>query len=475
MSFNRKYVVFLAAIFFFGCTPKVSKQTTPPRPLVGPVAPAIPGPTAPHSRPVDPAQLLTLVPPRRIIIPETILPGLVRPVSVDSRGGPAAEVIRQWSEGCRINVALHPGLFPGSSPRQFPLWLTIEAMPARAALEWICRLCDASYVILKGGLWIVPDYRWLANEPVKTHIDLVGGLYAPAGGDLENYLYQSQRVFLENNPSCRLMLQPTTGNLLTVLPDDGYEMVRTVLYEIESHAPFRASRDQLPTAILIPPPSPSPRAVVSSDALRRRLHRTMRVFYKNADVQDILSDLIRRTGVNMAFDYRKIPESRRRLTFSLGYVPAETLLNELVDRAYQKRVDWELDRGLWIYPEGQTANHRRTLHQAWQRVVFRSYPARDLVLKKPKRIAASGGADSDEPPATIDRLMNYVKEKVGGNWDEPAYAIGYSEPAGRLLLQHEVEVHLQIPSILDAYRAALKLRNPLEHLLPPGAAGSSRL
>lgn len=436
---------------------------TSPQPRVGPVSPI------PHPRPGPPPETPKPVPARAVIVPEIALPALSRPVSFDSRGRPVAEAVRRWSEDAGVNVALHPGLFPGSSTGKFPLWLKVHRMPAKAALEWMCRLCDASYAVVENGIWIVPDYRWVSRLPIETRIDLVGGLYAARGRDLENYLHQSLRVFLDHHPACRLSLHPESGQLLTALPPEAYNMVRSVLRELESHAPFRSPRDQLPSLILLPEESSPAQPLVTGETLRRRMPRIMRVFYQDTDIQDILADIIDRTEVNIALDYRAVPESRRRLTLSLGYVTAEALLHELVRRSYLKRLVLEPERGLWIYPESQVSDHPKTLHLAWQRVVFRSYPARDLAVKK-AGTGSSAAPAAGEAASSAEKLIAYVMEKTGAEWRDPAYAIGYNEPTGRLLVQHEIETHRLIPGILDGYRRSLKLLlSPPVRLRPPGA------
>ena len=446
---------------FAGCSlPDLKGEKKPPQ--IGPISTTLPKPNSPRTKPVDRSEPLTPVKHRTVIYPEKAITKLNRTVSLDSRGGPLSQVIRKWSNDSGINVAVHSELFKDGTSSRFPVWLKIHRMPAKGALEWICRLCNISYIVSDGVLWLVPDYRWVASETAKSQVDLIGGLYSGDGSDLHHFLSQALRVFLNFHPSCRLTFNPRAGQLLAVLPRSGTELVGQVISELQTHAPFRVFQDQLPTSITIPPAPPPPIQLVDRDEFSRRMKRVTKAIYKETDVQDILADLIDRTGINIAFDYRKIPESRRKLTFSLGFVTADRLLRELVKRCYLKRIVVEPDRGIWLYPETQIKNAPATHHQSWQRVLFRSYPARVLVPRK-----SGGKSDKKRGGRTSkDRLLNFVMERIKGNWSEPAYAIGYNQPTGRLLLLHERHAHLQIPSVLAAYKKTLKLTTTT--LTPPG-------
>jgi hypothetical protein len=366
-----------------------------------------------------------------------------------------------------VSIALHPELLRGKSPRSYPVWLKVDGIRAKDALEWLCRVCHVWYVILDQCIYLVPDYRWLANEEATFRVDLVGGLYDARGEDLMHFLSSCLAVYLNNNRHCRISLHPESGRLTTVLPPEAYDVVRRVIREVETHAPFRAHRDQLPSSIVLPAADEPPTPALTDQALRDRLARTIQTFYREADVQDILADIADRTGINMAFDYRSIPESRRRLTLNLGYVTAGALLQEVIQCCCLQQMVTEPQRGLWITSQKDVSEPLRPRHQAWQRVVFRSYPARDLVETKSKTEQPEAKAEKER--SSPEKLLNHVIETVGGDWREPAYAIGYNQPSGRLLLQHEAEVHARIPAILSAYRRSVKILGEPVPLLPPGA------
>jgi len=347
----------------------------------------------------------------------------------------------------------------------------VDEMRAKDALEWICRLCDAWYLVLDDGIYVVPDYRWAASEEASLGIDLVGGLYHGQGLDLSHFLHSSLEVFLKNNRACRVTLRPLSGQLVAVMPEAGHDIIKKVIRELQTHAPFRVHRDQLLSSIILPPEREPVPHVIDGRMVKERMARTIQAFYRDAGPQNILADIVDRTRINMAFDARKVPEGRRRVTLNLGYVPARTLLNELVQRCYLGRVVIEPERGLWLYPAGELRDHPKTRHSPWQRVTFRSYPARDLIQEKRKAGGKSDEEHTEEDKAeeaTPERLMNYVIERVGGAWDEEAYAIGYNRPTGRLLLQHEVSVHRRIPLILSGYRRSRKALSMPTYLQPPG-------
>ena len=451
------------------CGPEKRKE--PPGAKLGPMMPAVPNPNAPGAKPVDPSETTRPVEAREVIVPELKLPGLWRPVSFDSRGQPLSLVIRKWSDDSKVSIALHPELLKRASARNFTVWLKVDGMPAKDALEWICRLCDAWYLVLDHGIFLVPDYRWAASEDASLGIDLVGGLYHGQGLDLAHFLDSSLAVFLKNNPACRITLRPSSGRLLAVVPEAGHDIIRKVIRELQTHAPFRVHRDQLPSSIVLPPePEPAPR-VINARIVKERMARIIQAFYRDASPQKILADIVDRTGIGMAFDARKVPKGRRSVTLNLGYVPARTLLNELVQRCYLGRVVIEPERGLWLYPAGELRDHPKTRHSPWQRVTFRSYPARDLIREKRKggdKPKGDGPEEEEASEATPEKLINYVIDKVGGAWNEEAYAIGYNRPTGRLLLQHEIRVHRRIPIILSGYRRTLKALGKPVHLQPPG-------
>jgi len=417
---------------------------------------------------VDPAEALRPVAPREIVVPELKLPGLQRRVSFDSRGQSLSAVVREWSDGCGVNVALHPKLLEGTSPRKYPLWLRVDKMRAVDALEWICRSCRSWYVVLDQCVFLVPDYRWLANERASYRADLIGGLYEGKGDDFTHFVHSCLEVYLRNNRSCRLSLHHASGRLSTVLPPEAYDVVKRIIREVETHAPFRVHRDQLPSSITLPESPARPAAVITDKMLQERVKRTIQAIYRDANVQDVLADIAERTGINLACDVRAIPESRWRLTMNLGYVPAGALLQEVIRRCYLERLVVEPQRGIWIASEKRGAKSLRARHQAWQRAIFRSYPARDLVETRRKEAGPDDKGGKKRP--SPGKLLNYVIRKVGGDWREPAYAIGYNRPSGRLLLQHEVEVHDRIPVILSGYRRSLRVLGSPVPLRPPGAA-----
>ena len=464
----------LGPVWFCSCGPR-REGPKAPLPQVGPLVPVGPRPSADLSgaRPVDPAEALRPVEPREIVVPELKLSALLRRVSFDSRGQSLSAVIRAWSDGCGVNVALHPKLLGGTSPKSYHLWLRADKMHAVDALEWICRACRSWYVLLDQCVYLVPDYRWLANEDARYRADLIGGLYEGKGEDLTHFMHSCLEVYLKNNRSCRLSLQHASGRLTTVLPPEAYDVVKRIIREVETHAPFRVHRDQLPSSIMLPEDrAPRPR-VITDKLLRERMQRTIQAIYRDTHVQDILADVAERTGLNLAFDVRAIPESRRSLTLNLGYVPAGSLLQEIVKRGYLKRLVVEPERGIWIVSEKRESEALRPRHQAWQRVVFRSYPARDLVETRQKKAEPEDQNEKQRP--SPEKLLNYVIGKVGGNWREPAYAIAYNRPSGRLLLQHEVEVHARVPMLLSGYRRRLRVLGPRVPLLPPGAASGTEV
>jgi hypothetical protein len=402
---------------------------------------------------------------RPVLIPEKVIPGLDRPVSLDLRGVPLNQAIGQWSEASKVNVLIHPGLLKGPGTPRPPVWLRVSAMPAKGAFEWICRLTDAWYAVDRGGLWLVPDYRWVAGEPVEASVTLVGGLFDARRHDLEDFLQASVRVFLEHHPSCRVELEPNSGRLTAVLPRDGQDMLARVIEELKAHASFGDPKAQLPSAIPLPAAPGAPKPALSSAEIRARLQRTVRAIYTDVSAQDVLAEIVDRTGVSMAWDWRSIPDGRRRISLSLGYVPAERLLNELVLRCYLRRVVWEPGRGFWIYPESQVKDLPWTRQQAWQRVIFRSYPALGLV-SSPEGKEEDAAARNRAQTRAADRLVAHVMERLGGPWREPAYAIGYNFPTGRLLLQHEIEEHEQIQAVLEGYRRRVDAEKSVPSLKP---------
>jgi hypothetical protein len=414
---------------------------------------------------VNDQETLTPVNAREVIVPRQKLPGLFKPVSIDSRGGPLSLAIRKWSNACGINVALHPKLLGDVPPQNYKLWLKVDRMRAEDALDWICRLTGSWYVVVEHGIFLVRDYRWTASEEAKFHIDLVGGLFQKRGDDLTTFLYSAFQPVLHKKSGFKVELWQGSGQLVSVLPESCYENLARMIREIEIHGPTRGHRDQLPSTIILPKPPPPPPTRLSKDDFDQRFRKTMRAYYKDADAQDILADIINKTGINIAFDYRRIPSSRRKLDINLGYVPASTLLNELVQRCYQKRLVIESHRGIWIYPEKQRIDFGPTRHQAWQRVIFRSYAARDLAGSGDKPRKAS---DDDKNRPTKHKLVQHVMKLIGGDWREPAYAIGYNGPSGRLLVQHEIDAHSQIPVILASYRKALRVNFKPVGLKPPG-------
>ncbi|MDA1140060.1 MAG: hypothetical protein O3B01_15910 [Planctomycetota bacterium] len=457
----------LLAFGLTSCTPPKKKTT---------VEPDRPSPLQPLKRSggiqfipshahVNDLEILTPVNAREVVVPWQKFPGLIKPVSIDSRGQPLSVAIRKWSNDCGINVALHPKLLGDVPPQNFKLWLTVSGMRAEDALDWICRLTDSWYVVVEHGVFLVPDYRWTASDEGKVHIDMIGGLFQKRGDDLMTFLYSAFRPVLDKNKAFKIELWQASGQLVSVLPESSYENLARMIREIEIHVPTRGHQDQLPSTIILPKLPPPPPIRLSKDEFDQRFRRTMRAYYKDTDAQDILADIIDKTGINMAFDYRSIPSSRRELDINLGYVAASTVLNELSQRCYQKRLVIEPHRGIWIYPEKRSIDFGPTRHQAWQRVLFRSYPARDLGGGEftPRKTS-----EDERDRSASDKLIQHVMRVIGGDWQEPAYAIGYSRPSGRLLVQHEVEAHSQIPNILALYRKATKVNFKPEGLKPPG-------
>jgi hypothetical protein len=459
--------IVLSALGLVACTPKKKPTDEKPnrpatfRPLkkFGDIQ------FVPNPAKVDELEMLTAVHAREVIVPRKKLPGLIKPVSIDSRGQPLSLAIRKWSNDCGINVALHPRLLGDVPPQKYKLWLKVDRMRAEDALDWICRLTRSWYVVVEHGIFIVPDYRWTASEQAKFHIDLVGGLFQKRGDDLTTFLYSAFQPVLHKKSGFKVELWQASGQLVSVLPEACYENLARMIREIQIHVPTRGHRDQLPTTIILPKLPPPPPVRLSKSDFDQRFRRTMRAYYKDADALDILADIIKKTGINIAFDYRSIPSSRRTLDINLGYVPASTLLNELVQRCYQKRLVIEPHRGIWIYPEKRSIDFGPTRHQAWQRVIFRSYPARDLAGSgnKPRK-----PSEEDKSRPTKHKLVQHVMNIIGGDWREPAYAIGYNRPSGRLLVQHEVAAHSRIPIILASYRKALKVSSKPIGLKPPG-------
>ncbi|MHC5055049.1 MAG: hypothetical protein ACYTKD_10075 [Planctomycetota bacterium] len=95
------------------------------------------------------------------------------PTSFEFNGTPMKDAVSQMQTLTGLNIILHPDLAEANPA----ITLRVKNMRLGTALNWICRLADAKYVLMDEAIYIVPKEKLEARE--RTVVVDVRDLIAP--------------------------------------------------------------------------------------------------------------------------------------------------------------------------------------------------------------------------------------------------------------------------------------------------------
>ncbi len=351
-----------------------------------------------------------------------------RPVTASFRSASLPTVVKELSQKSGLGIGLTPDVRSGAEPR--PIDLDLRGMRARHALDWITRLIGACYVI-EGPrtIFITRDRTWASQDRLRMRSYGIGTFARSSKPRLGrfNHTRESERLLqvfryalrhtMTGHRDAAIVFDDTGSRLTAVLTQRGHAKLGELIEELKKPRKYE------------PPPTDL------AAALRKALLATdVRCDFPKQDVRRIADELGRRTNVNIGFDYRLIPESRRSVALSLGKTTLGAALEELARTAGLGTVVPESGRRLWILGRGQTAELLRTTGELpWDRAIVRSYYVKDLVDHFGVRM-----------------IFNVIRKAVTpGKWDADLPLAFYHGPTGRLVVIHDADAQRLVAKSVD--------------------------
>jgi len=398
------------------------------------------------------------------------------PVTLRARSAPLQDVADELGRKTGLGIAVGPKVC--AAPEARSVDLSVHGMPARYALDWLTRLAGAVYAIEEPySVCLTRDRGWATRGRLTLKSYSVGALARVSRPVLGKYnqVYEAQRLLAllraalhhvsGGRPKARLLLDGTCSRLAAMLPRRGHAKLARIVEEMKRPRKYE-------------PPAPDEGAKTPSELLTA----TVLCNFPTQDVRDVVEELGKAARVHVGFDYRRVPEGRRRIRMALGQVTLGAALGAVTRQAGLGAVVAEPGRRFWILGKGQSRDLlRSTGGLAWDRATVRSVYVEPLVRRFGigvlfDRVQKALLHNAARPmvfcyiPArriTVERVMPWVTAAEKQKTDVPMAF--YHHATGRLIVLHEQEAQCVVARCLEQMT---KLTRPARR--PRGGAWPSK-
>lgn len=340
-------------------------------------------------------------------------------VNLDLWGKDLSEALSQIIEQTNIDIFVSGNFL---HPKQFPsvkVLLTAQKLPARTAVEWLCRAIGCRYRIEKPRLVTFSDqYDWMKEEPraymPTSSLDSLmrkGQTPAEFRGQLRELMRVNSLFGEFYNIDVEVEQvgpRETKTNLVAMLPD-------TLRGYLQKSLDAMAAPGEE-----IAPPAGEPPLDPDENAMLKKLQAKVFVNYKDYSVRQALADLARQSGVNIGFDhdpFRKRPLPT--LNLDLGETTLGKALEELGKAMGLAGYELMPPEAVWLTETGKPMAQAVSREFLWDNLTVRAY-----------RAAGLPGAEGDGR-ALIERVKRNACPRL---WDDPATSMLYHDCSGNLIV-----------------------------------------